>query len=88
MKRARDLTDAESQVLAQYFSLDTNSIIVVTDIADIASWLDSKTAATWGSGPIKDTDYYQLASFSPLHKGDKSDVLICLTEDVEKARAL
>ena len=86
--KARDLTDAEALVLGKFFSVKEYWVIVVVDLHDIRKWLDSKSSASWAQGEIPDTDFFKLASFSPQHKGDRMDVLVCLTADVEKARAL
>jgi hypothetical protein len=82
--KARDLTDAEALVLESFYPAKEYQVIVVTDLDDIQKWLGSTTAATWAQGPIPDTDFFKLASFSPQHEGDKMDVLICSKTDIQK----
>jgi hypothetical protein len=82
--KARDLTDAEALVLESFYPAKEYQVIVVMDLDDIQKWLDSTTAATWAQGPIPDTDFFKLAQFSPQHKGDRMDVLVCLKTDIQK----
>lgn len=45
--------------------------------------INSKTSATWGQGEFEGTGYYKLAQFSPVHCGDKVQILYCKTSLIE-----
>jgi len=61
--------------------------IIVTDLKMIKNMLSSCSVASWGNGPIPDTDLYQLASVSPQRKGEQGIQFVCSASNLNKARS-
>lgn len=61
--------------LKEYFTEDW--VIEILEKSVALNYLKSKLVVAWGNGEIKGTGYYQLAIFSPEHKGDKRTVFVC-----------
>ncbi len=62
--------------------------VIVTDLDFIRDCLKSTSVTSWGNGSIPDTDLYQLALCSPVHKGDKQTQFVCSLSDLAAARAI
>ncbi len=60
--------------------------VITTDLGFIRDCLKSMSVTSWGNGPIPDTDLYQLALNSPVHKGDEQTQFVCSLGNLAKAR--
>lgn len=66
----------------QYFS-DEYNVQEIFDRQKALSCLKGKSSPCWAAGKIKGTGWTKLASFSPVHKGDKMMVFVCEDSLVE-----
>lgn len=62
-----------------YYSNDVQ-LVEVTQKDEALAMANSKASCSWGSGPIGDTGYTQLAAPSPQTKTTKQIVFYCKSE--------
>ena len=73
--------------LTDYYPPDEFNVYIESNPSEIAKLLASRGVTCWGQGPIGKTGYYQLATASAQHKGDKRLAIVAESSLVHGSKA-